>query len=415
MVVARLQRDDAGNPTWLEIRVEHLRDYLAARSAGVLVASYVSRRQNREDITDLGWDSDTERVVQGGTWKGFYRPLKELPTLWDAQAEGYYVDAELRRNEWIGPAGSSPRVAGHEDPVHVEYIVDVEGTRRTAKQLSDEYSITSLFFHPRLGGDIVMHPQGGMEWDTHDTGRLGFRPYDYCRFSVNGLGLISVVAVDVARLPRSLQQRFAAHNVTPEGGIAPDAYRMWFEAEWVESEAPETRLAEALARAGAAGVTALGGPLYREHGSRADIIPRCSRFRAVDAEGFRTLAKDVCRVAIDALNADALKQQTGDMEPKTGSLKRLEEILTRHGADGHTMMGPLFAVYDLRQDDAHLPSSDRQSALALLQVDESDPWVRNGERLLEAVSSALTAISDMLAPSPSVDRDNAHSDDGAAR
>jgi hypothetical protein len=46
----------------------------------------------------------------------------------------------------------------------------------------------------------------------------------------------------------------------------------------------------------------LGGPLYHEHELRDSIIPRCSRFRAVDAEGFRTLAKSVYRVAIDALD-----------------------------------------------------------------------------------------------------------------
>jgi hypothetical protein len=396
VVVARVMRDDKGEPHWLEMRVEHLRDYLAARSAGVLIASFVSRRARRHDAIDLGWDSDTTRHVRDGDWKGFFRPMSEMPVLARSDAGGYYVDARLRRNEWLNAGPSSPRVRGDRETVRVDYIVEPDGTRASADDLLERHSIRPLFFRPTLGREILVHPNGLLRWDTRDTGDLGFEPYGYCRFSLNDLGLISLIAVDVAGLPVALQQRFAAHNVTPDGGISDEAHRMWFEAEWVESVAPETRLEKALSIIDQEPPDWLGGSLFRDHPARADILAKCDRFRAVDVDGFHILAKDVCRVVIDDLNLELLNRHTSGLPGETRSLKRLESILTNRGAEGRTIMGPLFAVYELRQDDAHLPSADRQIALKNLGVDESVPWIVNGARLLDRVADTLETMHEVF-------------------
>jgi hypothetical protein len=382
-----------------EIRVEHLRDYLAARDAGVLIASLVSRRERRDNVADLGWGPDTTRPIPDGRWKGFHRRMSEIPMLGSADSEGYYVEADLRRNEWLEPGTASPRVRGDDEVIRVDYIIKADGTRAGAQELLEQHAITPLFFRPTLGRDIVMHPKGVLSWDTRYTGTLGFEPFSHCRFSVNDLGLISVIAVDVAGLPLSLQQRLAAHNITPEGGIAEEAFRMWFEAKWVGSEAPENRLVEALTLADQGATAVFGKNLYRAHPSRAAILSKCSRFRALDADSFRTLAKDVCRVAIDDLDLELFKQQTPEMQKDAGSLKRLQAILTSRGADGYTIMGPLFAVYELRQDDAHLPSDDRAAMLEILGAVENRPWVRNGEHLLDKVASTLMTIDEVLQPS----------------
>ncbi len=54
--VARLKRNEDGRPVLLEIRAEHLRDYLAARRMALRIARFQSRECIVSSIEDLGWE-----------------------------------------------------------------------------------------------------------------------------------------------------------------------------------------------------------------------------------------------------------------------------------------------------------------------------------------------------------------------
>ena len=65
--VVRLMRNEAGNPVLLEVRTEHLRDYLKARGMYLLISSYRSRQQIVSNASHINWASElVEEVADGG-------------------------------------------------------------------------------------------------------------------------------------------------------------------------------------------------------------------------------------------------------------------------------------------------------------------------------------------------------------
>lgn len=74
--IVRLQRDAAGRPEYVGIRAEQLRDYLCARNAGLLVATYRYRRAVFANRPNFTWDScDLKQDIEGGRWQAFLRDI----------------------------------------------------------------------------------------------------------------------------------------------------------------------------------------------------------------------------------------------------------------------------------------------------------------------------------------------------
>jgi hypothetical protein len=68
--VARLRRQN-GKPSVLEIRAEHLKDYLCARGMGLFVSSYRDREEVVQDASHIRWAEDPQRDESGGDrWEG---------------------------------------------------------------------------------------------------------------------------------------------------------------------------------------------------------------------------------------------------------------------------------------------------------------------------------------------------------
>jgi hypothetical protein len=130
-----------------------------------------------------------------------------------------------------------------------------------------------------------------------------------------------------------------------------------------------------------------------------DLLPSIHRFRAVDNSGFYSLAKDLARVTADNLDTAAMQSIIRPPKgTKWGSLKTLENLLaTKIDADAaYSVMSPLFGVYELRQADAHLPSSQLDGAMALLNVDRSLPTVFQGYQLLYVCVSSIYAVAEVF-------------------
>ncbi len=76
--VARLKRKDDGSPALLEIRAEHLKDYLCARKMALYMTSYRQRQLVVESRAFLLWKDDTIiEAVDGDRWEGRIQEIHE--------------------------------------------------------------------------------------------------------------------------------------------------------------------------------------------------------------------------------------------------------------------------------------------------------------------------------------------------
>lgn len=154
--VAHLKRNAEGLPIILEMRADYLRDYLAARSMAVRLATYRSRSEIVADASHIKWPDDhLETDKDGGHLECRVSPIHEdgmpfgssisvfhigrtdvdaevdVPRFdppndknteseqWTVRRTGNklcQIDGEFWRDEWVEPAPSSPRVRGDRLP-----------------------------------------------------------------------------------------------------------------------------------------------------------------------------------------------------------------------------------------------------------------------------------------------------------
>lgn len=76
--VVRQKLSPDGRPISIEIRAEHLRDYLCARDMSLLSTSYRSRRVVLEDADHINWPKNSLREVsEGDRWEGAVYAIHE--------------------------------------------------------------------------------------------------------------------------------------------------------------------------------------------------------------------------------------------------------------------------------------------------------------------------------------------------
>jgi hypothetical protein len=246
----------------------------------------------------------------------------------------------------------------------------------------------------------VAHRRGGaLTWYTRDTAGVRCSPDYDVHFGINGIGLVTVYAKDIALLPDWQQAIWAGYNVGPEGGVSEELLASQVRAKPAETLAPEDFLPKVLAELDKEARSTLGFPLFRHHEQVEDLLSRTHRFRALNREGLYALAKDLARIIVERLDAAAM-QRLAPPPPDTkwGSLKSLEGLLATRIPEGRArvLVGPLVGIYELRLGDAHLPRSDLKEALRLTEVDTSAPFVHQGRQLFYSCISALVGVLEVL-------------------
>ena len=186
--VARLHRSESGSPSSLEIRAEHLKDYLRARDSGLLVAQYYRRSATTAQSGHVPWkESDVSSSTGRYKWNGYVREIHEggmpyggkiavfhmgrsdvnyeedvpkYPTgpgenlnqqHWEVVQTSprlFVVSGDLWKNDWVSPALKSPRVKGDEEPSVIPFIVDSDGTTAAGSELAA--GIKWLWFRPTV-------------------------------------------------------------------------------------------------------------------------------------------------------------------------------------------------------------------------------------------------------------------------
>lgn len=305
-----------------------------------------------------------------------------------------FVSGEMWRNEWVEPGSRSPRVRRDRVESSIPFIVENDGTTAMGKDF--EHAIRWLWFSPSIVNEILRKRGGTLGWFTDETGCIGLPSHSALHFGLNRDGLVNVFAKDIALLPEAAQKLWAAHNVTPEGGVSRELLASQMECNPASTTAPEVEFAKALEKLQEVSSKRYGKPLLRAHPLEKRILSSIHRFQCLDLHGVYRLCKEITRVVTDSIDIDLLKQLRPSDEKGLKSLKRLERLLVEYGADGRQIVGPLAGVYDLRVADAHLPASNLSHALALLEVSDDGKYIQMGKQLIRSVARALFQIAHVI-------------------
>jgi hypothetical protein len=433
--VARL-RSHEGNPALLEVRAEHLKDYLCARRMALFVSSYRSRDEVTTESSHIDWPKNPFRQLSNGDrWEGRTIEihegghqfgsstkvmhvarknvdfLEDVPSIdpsdevvtdsWTIQHKGkklVKILGELWRDEWVEPAKKSPRVREDKLSSGVFFITDATGSRSNADDLGGTGGW--LWFSPQVMLQLSHRRGGALQWYTRDTGGVRCSPStSYVHFGVNHLGLVNVYAKDISYLPEWIKIIWAGFNIGPEGGVSEELLAAQAEGIPADTQAPEEFLIKGFDRLNRTTIQKFDFALFRAHEGFQSLISQAHRFRSTDLGSFFTLAKDLARLTADAIDTAAIhKIVTPPKGENWGSLKSVEKLIALKVGPpmAHSLLGALVGIYELRHADAHLPSSDVESALELVKVDRKAPFVTQGYHLLHSCVSSLFAIAEAL-------------------
>ena len=436
--VARLRKDPQGKPVLLEVRAEHLKDYLCARNMELYIASYFCRDAVFKDTAVISWDNGSHSEdTENEHWEGRVQEIHEggfpfgekiavihvartdveetddipdisgVPTdenIKSAFSERGFegkklinVIGELWRHEWIEPAKFSPRIKEDGTTPTIFFIVDEQGNNESGDTLQKEGRW--LWFKP----DVIMalaHRRGGrLKWYTRDTGSVRCSPDYDIHFGINSLGLVNVYAKDIALLPEWQQRIWVGHNISPEGGVSVELLASQVRAEPADTKAPEEFLKRGIITLNGLSKEKLGFYLFRKHELLPELFEKVHRFRAIDDAGLFALAKDVARLTADDIaTTEIQKIVQPPKDTKWGSLKSLENLLASKidTEKARLITGALVGAYELRLADAHLPGKEIQEAFTLLKINRSLPTVIQGYQLLHSCVSSIYSVIEVF-------------------
>lgn len=308
------------------------------------------------------------------------------------------IQGEVWKNEWVEPADNSPRVRKDEVPPSVYFITDAQGTRESRNTLYNEGIGKWLWFRQGVVSEILKKRGASLSWYTFETGSIELVSGYTVHFGVNILGLITVYAYDIAKLPDWQQQIWSGFNVSPEGRVSAELLSAQMATRPANTIAPEEEFVENLEDLDQVFEQKWGSRLLRDHPSRSEIVRTVHRFRAADAAGLLELAKDIARLTADSFDTRFLHRIAPPNGEGKGSLKSLERVLgTLVRADhARSALTPLVGAYELRLGDAHLPSQQLTEAFGLAGIDPSDIPVQQATQLMRAVAGGIRAAADIV-------------------
>ncbi len=436
--VARLIQNGEGKPELMEVRKEHLLDYLSARKMNLYVYSFHSRRELTNDRSHISWEPEKEYTEEDGMRRWIGRIIRTPPdklfsrstteehsissedvyereevpgpesnsvrnqtsNMETAGKQSYMIIGELRCTEVIEAGDRSERVLG-EEPASVPFIIDSVGQTETKESLVESNSW--LHFRPNVVKDILTCRKSSLDWCTSDTGSIGLAPDYSVHFGINKLGHINVFAKDIAQLPVWQQRVWGGFNVTPEAGVSNELLASQFGANPASTIAPENLLRDAYTNINNTSSEVFGKPLFFEHEYCDKLFGKCHRFRAIERSGLYELAKDLYRLTIERVDPSALSAvvtpQKGEEQKTINHLQKVLETC-RDAQEARKIVSSIRGLNRLRQADAHMPSENIEPSIRQAGIIETGNPINEAYQLLQHFAKTLNKISEILREAP---------------
>lgn len=430
-IVVRLIRDENNEPIKVEIKNKYLKDYLCARKSGLLIGYYHSREAIIETELESPWkDESNVEEVGAYRWEGRLLPIHEGGESYGSKTAVFHIGredvdydedvprygvgpagkfksekkiieskgrklfriiGEIWKNEWVTPGVHSAIVRGDQTFTDIPFIIEADGTQASGAELRTESRW--LWFDPAIVNELLKHRGGGLNWYTRFTGQIGASNMDMVHYGVNDIGLINVYAKDISYLPYTHQKIWASFNCLPDGGVCKELQLSQMEAVVAETIAPEMMLTKVVGDLHSIFLHEYGIILFDYKEGEYVGFDNIHRFLVVDEKSFFILAKEITKSIIERISKSELTKITLNAPKKIGSLKRLEYFFNEIGVNGSKLLGPFFAIYDLRIHDAHVINKAVNDQLKILRIEDSDKFVIKGQKMIEAfVGTAVSMI-----------------------
>jgi hypothetical protein len=269
--------------------------------------------------------------------------------------------------------------------------------------LDDEDIGRWLWFRSNVINELLGLRGFSFEWYTAETGGIRSTSGYVIHFGINSSDLITVYAYDVARLATWEQHIWAAHNVVPDGKVSSELLAAQVKAQPASTHAVEDLLFKFMEMLERGFCQEFKASLYTHDIDHSTAIKHISRFASKDQASLLTLAKELVRVFSDRLDVRELRKlSTHADKEKLGSNKLLQDILAqRVGVDkARSVFGAIVGAYDMRVGDAHPTSSKIGDALKLAGIDESESFLRQGEKLISNFGQSIWWIGKLLFDKP---------------
>lgn len=443
--VVRLLRRADDTPAELLIRAEHLRDYLCAKKAALLVTGFYLREAVEENFEGVAWEDGRQKktfatgersssfrpIHEGGeafgmeiavmhAWRESVNPNHDVPEMphpsqdeqtgmdtFTVKARGrnlHMLYTRVWTKHWIEPAAKSPRIRRDEVESKVNFIVDNQAQGTVAGRALKDYR-GWLWFKPAVMRKLIGGPKGILKWYTQQTGRIGPSPNLALHFGVNAKGLINVLSHDMADLPEWAQKIWAGDNTVPEGELSDELHASQNLARPAGTIAPEEALWRNMDLLQAETKRIYGKPLFFALPGEREFHTKVHRFYCDSFEEFCELCKELHRVVSEQIDIGALNDK---IDPKNAEeankaklrqIKRVDLWMTKAGHEGRKITQALVGVADLRQGDAHAQGSKLRESLPLLGIPkDTEDYQRMGLVAIAEVGKALAVIGKAISP-----------------
>jgi hypothetical protein len=445
--VAKLERDNQGSPTALLFRAEHLRDYLCAKKAALLLTGFSVRDAVEESFPGLQWGAKRQtRTFERGTWEGAEAPIHEgggpygvemnVLKIWRESVDPnedvprmplpaeepehrsesfkrkstgrkvFMLSGRIWTKQWLPPAKVSPRIRRDKVEAPVHFQVENQEHKTLAGEALREYR-GWLWFKPSVIQALLVGAKSRLKWFTQNTGEVGCAANLTVHFGVNKLGLINLLGKDMAELPEWAQKIWVAHNASPEGGLSEELHMAQNLASPAATVAPEVILGRNLQILQKRSLAVYGQRFLQQIPPAEEFFRRVHRFYCASFDQVCELAKEIHRIVSEAIDIGVLnaKVDPGNA-PKANKenlrqIKRLALWLDTLGQDGRKITQPLAGIADLRQGSAHTKGADLKDSLALFGI---PPGEQNLQaiccELIGQVANCVAAVADALPQPP---------------
>jgi hypothetical protein len=432
--VVRFRKNSSGRIDLVEIKKELLLDYLSARSSCLIIDRFHQRiinsknkffKQNEEihteETKDSQWEAQQFEIYKGGHKKDSSAIIitvkktdvdykEDVPkynfnesyesTSREVQFSGNIlisVISEYRRYEILDNNGISQRIRNDVVESTIPFIIDNDGKTELPNQFHDK--ICWLWFKPDIVLEIMKRENAILGWYTEYTGSLGPNSRYCVHFGVNKLCYINVFAKDIAALPEIYKKLWAAYSTIPDGNVSKELLMAQMECNPAPTHSPEKCFRIGIAEFERAFKEKYNRNIFCQHQDEKELLRSIHRFQAINKEGLFRLAKIMTKYLIERMDQDFLKKITCRMPKKTGTIKRLENILNSFGVDGRGLTSPFIGIYELRHSDSHLGSSELAQSFKLLKItfeDNKENYISEAHQIINFISYRLHEIGEIF-------------------
>lgn len=216
----------------VSINGHYLFDFLQDRGFSLVLGYYQGRQIKQPPHLDID-----EGSVQGTERNGAF----ELSWFCrDEGAESQFWDSDYW---WVGilnpdDYGLSKRQQDQRT-LETTFFCNIDGNEFPAAEADhDERALSSVFFDVEILDQYRRRDDTTVKRWSEQGGYLTWKRYYGVRFYLNEYNEVYIPAKDLKSIPPSELQTWADHNIVPEGSLPEEAWKNYFEAEWVDSTAP---------------------------------------------------------------------------------------------------------------------------------------------------------------------------------